>query len=175
MNRRGFSLIELLIVVVIMGVVYTLSISGFQNIQEGKTRITLQNLKEYLNKIPRDKSVEFLCLDKCSSCDIFVDGELYSETGAFDDFLDDSIRVYRYDFLQGAQEITKKVYFNSEEVEEDVCFSYSLNKKGVGEQVLVEFKEKVYDYTSYLTPTPLYTSLQEAVEAKESLAQEAMR
>ncbi len=168
--RRAFSLIELLIVVVIIGVVYSLSISGFAKISDEEFKLNLGNLKEYLQNIEHKKSVKILCLDECSSCQVYVDGQKYEEaSGKLDDFLDESVRVYTYDFSYGTQLKQKDIYFNEEDVEEEVCFSYEVDKKGVGEQVYVEFKEKVYDFSTYFVRTPKYASLDEALDAKEEL------
>ena len=158
-----------------MGIVYTLAVTNFQTLKSEETKVGLENLKEYLQNIPHSKSVELLCLDECMSCSIFVDGEKYSNTSPFDYILDDSVKIYRYDFFIGVQEESKKVYFNSEDVEEDVCFSYGVDKKGVGDQVLVEFKDKVYDFSTYLSSVPVHNSFGEVAEAKESLAQEILR
>lgn len=156
-----------MIVVVIMGVVYVLAVHNLRNIKDSETALTLQSLKEYLHSIPHRKSVELLCLDDCSSCDVFTDGQKDPNITSIDDFIDDSIKVYRYDFHLGLQEQRKQIYFNEENTEENVCFSFSVDKKGVGEQVAVKFKDRVYDYTSYLTPTPVYSSLQELVDSKD--------
>ena len=168
--KKAFSLIELIIVVVIMGVVYMLAVHNLQNFKDPVTALSLQNLKVYLQKIPHTKSVELLCLDDCSSCDVLVDGEKDPNTTAFDNFIDNSIKVYRYDFNLGFQEQGKKVYFNNENIEENICFSFSVDNKGVSEQVAVQFKDKVYDYTTYLSPTPVYGSLKELVDAKNIYA-----
>ena len=61
------------------------------------------------------------------------------------------------------------------EKDNDTCFSYTLNKDGVGEQIFVEFKDKVYDFSSYLGKTPVYDSVADALEAKESLIREVLR
>ena len=167
--KKAFSLIELMIVIVIMGVIYTLSVQSFSNKSEESKKVTLLNLKEYMQGLEHEKSVKLLCLDDCKSCDLFVDGE---KKRVIEDFLDESIRVYRYEFLSGTREVLKDVYFNEEEVQEDVCFSYTVDKQGVGDQVLVEFKESVYDFTTYLSPTKKYASLESAIESKEQLIQE---
>lgn len=168
MKRYAFSLIELLIVIVIIGVVYTLAIKSFARVADTTKQVTLVTLKGYLQSIPHEHSVKFLCLDDCSSCDILVDSKV-DETlkGSFDNFLDSSVKVYRYDSYQGMQPIINEVYFNSEDVEEDVCFSYSVDKKGVGEQVFVEYNKKVYDFTTYFEQIPVYNSLSDVVDAKE--------
>ena len=72
-------------------------------------------------------------------------------------------------------EQSNRVYFNSEDVEEEVCFSYSIGKNGVGDQVIVEFKDKVYDFSTYLGSISVYNSLEELLEVKENLAQEILR
>ncbi len=157
-----------MIVVVIMGVVYVLSVHNWKNIKDPVTVLSLQNLKKYLQSIPHTKSVELLCLDDCSRCDIFIDGEKDPDINSIDDFIDDSIQIYRYDFYQGLQEQNKKIYFNEANIEENVCFSLSVDHKGVSEQVVVKFKNKVYDYSTYLSPTPVYNSLEEFVNTKET-------
>jgi len=160
----------------IIGVVYTLAVSSFKKLGEKSTQISLLNMREYLQSFQHEKNVKFLCLDDCSSCDIFVDGKIVKELkGSFDAFLDNSVKVYRYDAYQGIQESTNEVYFNSEDVEEDVCFSYTVDTKGVGEQVFVEFNKKVYDYTSYFGKTPVFDSVEELVDAREKLVEEVIR
>ena len=173
--RAAFSLIELIIVVVIMGIVYTLSITSFDTLKSGESAVSLQNLKSYLQGIEHEESVELLCLDECSTCSIHVDGEVYLQDSQFKDILDDSVRIYRYDFFLGVQQEREKVYFNSEGVEESVCFSYSVDKRGIGDQVLVEFKDRVYDFSQHLASTPVYDSLNEVVDVRESLVQEVLR
>ena len=161
--KKAFSLIELLIVIVIIGVVYTLSIGNFKKVSDDKKMITLELLKEYLQEIPYEESVKLLCLDDCSTCSVIVDGV---KAESIDGFFDKSVTTYRYDTSYGMTEI-----------EEDygVCFSYDINKKGVGEQVFVEFKNKVYDFSTYLDATPVYSSLEDAKNAKEKLVSEILQ
>ena len=168
-KKKAFSLIELLIVIMIIGIVYTLVVGNFNKVAEEKEKLTLENLKEYLSSMKYEDEVKLLCLDDCSTCDILLDGEK-SET--VEDFLDENIRVYKYDSLYGYSEIEQEVYFNTEDIEEDVCFSYALDKAGVGSQILLEYKEKFYDYSSYFTKTKVYNSIGEAREAKEDLMRE---
>ncbi len=155
-----------------MGIVYTLSVNGFKKVNEEASGVNLGNLKEYLISLKPQKSAKILCLDDCSSCEIFLDD---AKIATLDDFLDGSVRVYNYDYFQGLQESMKEVYFNEEEIQEEVCFSYGVNNRGVGDQVLVEFKTKVYDYTSYFEPTKTYATIEEAVNEKEKLIEEVKR
>ena len=170
MKKTAFTLIELLIVILIIGIIYTLAVTNFQNISKSEQKLTLATLKSYLQSFPHTKSVRFLCLDDCSSCNILVDNEVIKELdGVFDNFIDDTIKVYRYSVLDGYVEKNQGVYFNSENMQEDICFSYSIDKNGIGEQVLVEFNEKFYDFSPYFTPSIIYNSIEDAREAKEKL------
>ena len=161
--KKAFSLIELLIVILIIGVVYTLSVGSFEKVKDESKKLTLANLKEYLQDIPHEKSAELLCLDDSCECEVLVDGEKFRE---LEDFLDKSVSSYMYSFSYGMQKVEK---------EEDICFSYSINKKGVGQQVLVEFNNVFYDFSSYLSPVSIYSSLEEARDAKEQLTQAVLR
>ncbi len=176
MMRKAFSLIELMIVIVIIGVVYTLAINNFQKIEEEATKVNLHTLKEYLQKFPHAENVKFLCLNQCTSCNIFVDGEKQKDLeGVFDGMLDEDIKVYRFDFNLGVVQQTPEIYFNQEDVEEDVCFSYTIDEQGIGEQVLIEYKKEVYDYSSFFGSIPIYETLQDAIDAKNKLAQEILK
>lgn len=169
--KKAFSLIELLIVVVILGVVYSMAIGTIQksskvNVEE----VTLKNLKRFLQSFEYKKSVKLLCLDSCLSCNVYIDGNKDEESkDSFENFLTDDVEIYRYDYNSGMEEKKQEVFFNSEDVEEDVCFSYTVDKKGIGDQVFVKFNDKVYDFTSDSPLSKVYKSLREIQDAKEEL------
>ncbi len=173
--KKAFSLIELMIVIMIIGVVYTLAISQFQKIGEGGTSLTLENLKEYLQSFEHEKSVKLLCLDDCSKCDVFVDDNKSENSKTIEHFLDKSVKIYRYELAYGYIEVQRDVYFNIENVEEHVCFSYEIDENGIGDQVLVEFKNNFYDFSTYFSKTLNYSSMQEAIQEKENLVKEVMK
>ena len=172
MSRKAFSLIELMIVIVIMGIIYTLSINGFKKISEKSSQVNLGTLKEYLIRLKPKESAKIFCLDDCSECGIYVDK---IKIATLDDFLDSSVKVYQYEYFQGVQEKMQEVYFNEDDVQEDVCFSYEVNARGVGDQVFVEFKKTVYDFTNYFEGTKKYESIQDVIDDKEKLIEEAKR
>ena len=167
MQKNAFTLIELLIVVVIMGLVYTLGINKIQTMTDVKEHLSLSKLKKYLQSIPHKKEVLFLCGDDCHSCKIIVDD---ANVTRVESFLDDSVRVYQYDSLNGMQEREKRVFFNTEDVEEDVCFSYRLDSEGIGDQIYVEYKNAVYDFTPY-NDVVKYNSLEDVQEKIEQIKQ----
>jgi hypothetical protein len=162
-----------MIVVVIMGIVYNLASSNFAKLSKDNEKITLANLKTYLQSFKHEKSVQLLCLDDCASCDIYADGV---KTKTLDDlFKDSDIQVYRYEEAYGYTPKEQDVYFNKEGVEENVCFSYAIDREGIGDQVLVESQNRFYDYSSYFELTKVYSSLSDASDARDELAQKVLR
>lgn len=162
-----------MIVIVIIGVVYTLAITKLQNFGEQKVEPNFATLKEYLMSYIKDgDSVRFLCLDDCSECSIYRDDKKIKDIKSF---FDASVEVYRYDFLQGAIQKKKDTFFNKENVQENVCFSLRVGKDSVADQVIVVYKEKAYDYSNYFSKVGVYDTLDDAIQEKRKVAQEIMQ
>jgi prepilin-type N-terminal cleavage/methylation domain-containing protein len=175
-KREAFSLIELLIVVLIVGVVYTLAISNFENVKEGRTKPTLLNLKQKLDAMDSSNQAKLICLDDCKNCTLWIDGKKDANASKeFEDFLDEQVKMYRYDTNFGLMSLQEKVFFNEEGQDEQICFSLSVDKNGVSEQVIVEYKDRFYDFTPYFKPPQVYMSSSELTQIKEHLTQEVLR
>jgi len=150
----------------IIGVVYTMAISGLSRLTQKEENLSLFTLKEYLSEQNSTVSAKIICLDECESCDLYLDG---NKSKTIQSFLDDDVRTYRYEFSYGFVQKNDEVYFNAEGIDEDVCFSYELFKNGVGDQVVVEYKNKVYDFSSYFEGVKVFNSLSEAQEQRENI------
>lgn len=175
--RKAFSLIELLIVVVIIGVVYSLAVGNFENIAKPQNqKVTLQNLKNFMTQISYEKDIKLLCLNDGRSCELFIDGlpaDGFEKT--FENLLDNTLEIYWYDPVAGMTEYKNELYFDKNGVEQRVCFSYKIDKNGVGEQIVVLFKEKVYDFSAYTDVVAVYNSLGDFLQAKEELYSKVLR
>jgi len=158
MQKRAFSLIELMIVIVIIGVVYTMALSRIKAPKEETQKPSFKTLKSYLLSFSKDHtSVELLCKE-CKSCVIFRDGEKVKE---IESFFDSSVEFYRYDFFLGDVALNR-----------DSCFDFSVDGNGVSDQVIIVYKDKAYDYTPYFSDGVEYESLQDLKDAKEKLISE---
>ena len=157
-----------MIVIVIIGLVYTLAITKLDKVAKQKMEPTFLNLKEYLLSFLQEDGEEarLICLDDCSECTIYVDD---AKVESFKSFFDSSVTTYHYDFLQGMVKEKEDVFFNDEGIQESLCFSFGINRYGISDQVIVEYKEKAYDYTSYFEPTEVYSSLGELAELKDEI------
>jgi len=51
-HKRAFSLIKLLIVIVIIGSIYTLAINNFNKLNDNTKNLNISNLKTYLLSLP---------------------------------------------------------------------------------------------------------------------------
>jgi len=68
-THKGFSLIELLIVIVIVSVVYFLGFSGFEKPESKPKALTPLNLKSTIMKSEGfHGEATLMCIDKCRSC-----------------------------------------------------------------------------------------------------------
>ena len=167
--KAAFSLLELLIVIVIIGVVYTLAITNLKNVGENSELLpSFKNLKEYLASYKENnlQTVQMICLDTCSECNILLDGK---KIKTIKSFFDTTVQSYRYDFLTGVTELKNDVYFDEKNVQKDVCFSFSLYPNKVAQQIIIQYKNKIYDYTNYFIPTQEYNSMAALIDTKESL------
>jgi hypothetical protein len=162
-----------MIVIVIMGVVYTLAISNFSRLNDKSKELSLANLKKYLTSLDYEQKAELICFDDCSKCTVYLDGN--KTKTEIEGFVDAEVRRYRYDSAYGFVEKENGVFFNPEGIEENVCFSYKVDSNKIGDQVLIEEKGKFYDMSTYLQETPVYDSMQDAQEAKENLANKVLR
>ena len=163
-----------MIVIVIIGVVYTLVVSKIQNVAQEKTAPNFATLKEYLFSFlyKDDKEARLICLDSCQDCSIYVDKK---KVESIKSFFDSSVESYSYDFLLGAVPQKYNLFFNAQNIQEDVCFSFAVDKDKVAEQTLVVYKDRTYDYSSYFKQTSVYGSLNEATQAREELIQSIMQ
>jgi Tfp pilus assembly protein FimT len=152
---------ELLIVVVVIGVVYSIAISKIKAPAYEKITPSFKNLKTYLRAFSKTSKVSFVCPDSYEKCFIEVNDKKVKEEKAF---FDDSVEIYRYDYYNG---VSKKDNNN--------FFSFSVDKNGVTDQVIIAYKNKVYDYTEYFDFPKIYNSLSEVVEAKSKLIEEITR
>ncbi|MFT7860350.1 MAG: prepilin-type N-terminal cleavage/methylation domain-containing protein [Sulfurimonas sp.] len=157
--KKAFSLIELMIVIVIIGVVYTLVITKLHNANDEAEKLSLKTLKSYLYKQIKDgNNAKMFCDQECQVCTVYVDGDKVAE---LEGFVDNSIEVYRYNYLQGLipQEFRG-------------CFTFEIGRNSISDQFIVAYHDKVYDFSEYFEGVKVYNSLEDLVAAKEQMIHE---
>jgi len=160
-----------MIVIVIMGVVYTLVITKLQTVTPKTEKLSLETMKATMAKIAKKSyaTVELWCFDSCESCALFVAGKKLRDV---EPFVDREVEVYRYDYLRGLIPVDPDPFFDKNDLQKDVCFHFSVDSQGVSDQVFVVSKEKAYDYTDYFNGVGVYDSVEKIVETKEKIIEE---
>jgi len=163
-----------MIVIVIMGVIYTLAITNLNTVAKKQEDAipTIKNLKQFLLRFEFKNKIEFVCLAQQSNCFVILDNK--TEKSIDEEFEKSEILAYRYNLLEGLREVAFEPYFDSNNIEKDVTFSYTLYKDKTGDQVIFVLDNKAYDYTSYLEDVVVYDSPELFVQTKEQLLQKVL-
>ncbi|HIC43748.1 MAG TPA: prepilin-type N-terminal cleavage/methylation domain-containing protein [Sulfurimonas sp.] len=90
MKRRAFSLMELMLVVVIIGVVYAMALSSLKPPEKKELEaFSLLTLPKYLRENFALQDAKIVCFEPCGRCSVLVDGdwqddeiELFDSSGA---------------------------------------------------------------------------------------------
>lgn len=160
-------------VIVLIGVIYNFAVQGLHKVKEEKFTLTLMSLKAYLKSFNYQQSVKIICFGACKECILLVDKEQLKEP--IDGFLEEAVLFYRYEFSYGYIVTTPETFFNADGVEQDVCFSYSIDKNGAGEQLLIAYKKSFYDFSTYFEKTIEYDSIELAQDAKENQLRDILK
>ena len=174
MQKKAFTLIELLLVVVIIGVVYGLVINSMKRINNKEENLNFQTLPSFLETMFQQNSVAFVCIDNCRKCSLYIDDEKVRD---IEPFMKDerTLRFWHYDANLGTQELRFSSLFDEDEREFDVCFRYEIFEDGSSTEMIVETKEKSYDYHGLLHPVDSYDSLQELENSRQDELQEVLK
>lgn len=165
--KKGFTLLELILVVVLMGIVYGSVINVFERYKEKAIDVTLMSLQKYMQDFSHNNHVSLVCIKQCGECLLFVDEKF---TQNVTPFMDKDIRLYRYDKDMDVREFQALPYFTADGQEEEVCFRYDIHPDGTRSEMIVKDKEDVYFFPSYFGSVQKYASIEMAVEQQAELA-----
>jgi len=158
MQKKAFTLLELLIVVVMMGVVYALVFfipsanlsSSIRLKDDFRTR-----LKPYASKSP----AELICYDDCRRCAIFSNRQKIAEIP--NTFFSSQAKTYRFD----AMGEFKPIRYNDQLIDEkfqNVCFSFTLYPNGSSTQLFLKNERNITYFPSYFGIKREFSTVEEA-------------
>jgi prepilin-type N-terminal cleavage/methylation domain-containing protein len=169
-SRRAFTLIELMLVVLIIGLVYGLAINRIERSNDDAQKLTLENLVDFMQRQHHHNRLSLICTERCGRCMLFADGKLAVES--LPPFLDDAAESYRFDTYLGYERIEFAPIFDPDGREEEVCFRYDLLPGGGRSEMMVASRGRVVALPGPFGKTAVYDSLDSAVEAKRALHEE---
>ena len=136
-GRQAFSLLELMIVIILISLVYSLVFSSMQKKEKEPAALEAKNLKSTLldNGLTHTEA-EFFCLDKCSQCFLYSNGETNKYEGKL---ALGELAVYR----MGRNNRLEKEDFGRYE-DHPVCLRFKLHSNGSSSQMVIKNKTGVY-------------------------------
>jgi len=164
--KKGFTLLELMLVVVLIGIIYGSVTNVFENYKEKNIDLTLMTLEKYMQGFSYNNHVSLVCIKNCEECLLFIN-EKFSQN--MTPFLDKNIELYRYDKDTGTEKLELLPYFRSDEQEEEACFRYDIYPDGSRTEMIVKSDEGVYMFPSYFGSVEKYRSLEEVIEKRNQI------
>jgi len=164
LKRKAFTLFELMIVVVLIGVIYALVLSNFNT--KKKVRILkVANIKEALLPFwSKGKRLDFYLYDRCQKSALFIN-ETYQEEIEPDisnaEF--DKIEVYKLDY-RGESQKQEFIPIMIEKKLHKVCFQYTLFPNGSSSSFILKKDKLYYIFYPYFQDVNTSEDLGEAVD-----------
>jgi len=157
--RKGFSLIELLVVILIISLVYFL---GFEEFELGTSKpkpLTPMNLKTQILKSKlSEEQVTLMCLDKCRTC--YLRSDISSPFQPYNNAIDlQDIKAYTVDENDALVDIEYGRYNDKK-----ICLLMDFYKNGSSTQIILEHKENAYFLPSFFADPMRFDSPEDAKE-----------
>jgi len=159
--KKGFTLLELMLVIVLIGIIYGSVINVLQRYKEKTIDVTLLNLEKYMQSFSHNNHVSLVCIKRCEECLLFVN-EAFTQNVT--PFVDNDTQLYRYDKDAGVKKLELIPYFRSDGKEEEACFRYDIYPDGSRTEMIVKHKKEVFSFPSFFGSFKKYKSLDEAIE-----------
>ena len=155
--RKGFSLLELLLVIFIISLVYFLGFEGFDKPKASDTPLTIENLKS--NLVQSGKVTQggiFLCTGQCDSC--------YYKNASDTTFkpYEGKIALTGTEaYFFNAQNALQKAEFGRFQ-DQKICLIIQFYPNGSSSRLILKNDKAVYLLPSYLGTAHTFKSLDEA-------------
>lgn len=160
LSRSGMTLFELLIVMTIIGIVYTVGMFTLKNQKASAPILTLSTLKTSLSALSQPGEIRLLCDTSCKECRIFSnEGNLLITA-----HLESKGIIKRYGFNRFGEllEWGNIVAEGSGKLEQG-CFEMSLRPDGIITPLILKNNNKFYLYTPLGGDKPYIASSEEQI------------
>lgn len=161
-SKKAFTLFELIIVMTIIGVIYTLLIQNFTFNDDIEDTVSIKTIPDFLRKKygQNQSTVKLRCLDECSTCKIFEDDK---EEDLSIELFEKRANVNAYTLIKNELvQIEFRDYFIDEYDSKKVCFEYTLYPNGSSDKIILEYKDKVYLFDNYKKKTKVFDRVNDA-------------
>jgi len=157
--RKGFSLLELLIVILLISVVYFLGFEGVEIDEKKPKALTPLNLKSTIvSSESFNGKATLLCVDECRSC--YLRDDVTSGFTAYESPIDlTNIQAYTLDRYESLSSIEYGRYQDKK-----ICLVMDFFENGSATQIILKDKKGTYFLPAFFGEPQRFSSLQEAKE-----------
>lgn len=158
--RSGMTLFELLVVMTIVGIVYSVAVFTLKKEKAVSSTIPLSALKETLSGLKHPLEARMVCDTSCRSCRVYsADQTLLSSIR-----LQSEGEIERYGFNRfGELKKWGKTLSRVEGKLTQSCFEFSLYPDGTSTPLILKNKNRFYAYTPLAEGKPFITESEEAL------------
>ena len=158
-THKGFSLIELLIVIIIVSLVYFLAFSGIENTEDKPKALSPINLKSsIMNSELFQGEATLLCINACRSC--YLRKNINTPFEAYENKIDlQDAEVYTLDANDALSRIEYGRYDDAK-----ICLTMQFYRNGSSTKMILKQKDAVYLLPSYFGEAQKVDSLNDAQE-----------
>jgi len=156
-SRKGFSLIELLIVIVVVGIVYAAGFSGVSYKKQKPKALTPLNLKDNIVKSEfYNGRATLMCLDKCKKC--YIRQGLSAKFVPYSNGVSlKNITAYTIDTRDSLRELEYE-RFN----DKPVCLVIDFFNNGSSTQLILKDEKGAYFLPAYFGEAKKFDSVEDA-------------
>ena len=157
--QKGFSLIELLIVIVIVGLVYSVGFSTFDVSKPKAKALTPLNLKKTIVSSEFFKGhATLMCVDKCKTC--YLRRDVSSPFQAYSNKIDlAGIKAYTIDSSDSLRQLEYERYDDKK-----ICLVMDFYNNGSSTQIILENEKGTYFLPAFFGDAKKFDSPEDAKE-----------
>jgi len=155
--RRGFSLVELLIVILIISIVYFLGFSGIEKPESKPKALTPLNLKSTLmrSELFRGEAT-LMCVDKCRSC--YLRRGINDSFKAYEDGIDlKDTQAYTLDERESLLQLEYGRYKDKK-----ICLVLDFHRNGSSTRIILKNESGIYFLPAFFSEAKKVDSLEDA-------------
>ncbi len=157
MMKKAFSLLELILVVVIVGIVYTLALSTMKVPNKDDIEaFTLETLPQYLRDNFKLLDAKIICNEPCGNCRVLVDGAFLDEELSL--FQEADVKSYELSY-EGYGTEKEYLPYDANDPYKQACFVLHKWPNGAIEEVVLESEKGFIYYKAGYEKVKTYKSL----------------
>jgi len=163
---RAFSLIEIIVVILLIGVVFSLVLSSYANKKIDTKLLTVKDMPNYVFELSlSESSTLYIYGQKCDKGVLALDTKSYKELPNFG--FNQEYKVHKRDKDNQLENIDFAEIKIDKKIE-NICFKLEFEKSRFLDKFIVSFSDKHYMFSPFYQEVESFSSFEEAKKAYSS-------